>query len=233
MGERATINAAVERLPSHIEWFYILHADDLAKENWLQVNSASIDRASARTAALTASYDVLFPDGQLFAGQDDPDKAPRHIAASHAAVRDTLFMGCWFKISSCCVRVSAFREVGSFREDLPQLGDWEFVLRLFSRGWAIDYLERSLSIYRQLPQSVSSISFRTNRDIRESLSIVHEYRRFLSPWDLCRRHAHFGQLLARRLAASTWRLDRQRFWNGLRLAPTVGSNFWRCLRSQS
>src|SRR4051794_9086989 len=36
-GPWTNVNDTVSRFPSHIQWFFILHQDDLAKPNWLEV----------------------------------------------------------------------------------------------------------------------------------------------------------------------------------------------------
>jgi len=227
-GERMTLNRAAEALPSNVEWFFIIHADDLAKPNWLEVMLRAADAATLNTVALTASYDVLFADGTIQVGENFGEEQKVHIAGTSDAVRDTLVRGCWFKISSCAMRLSAFRELGGFRADLPQFGDWEFVLRLLRRGYSIDYLPLCLSVYRQLPQSVSSVSFQLHRDIREALGIVAEYEKFLTRAELAKRHLWYLYLLARRSGASILSRDLHRFVKGLGLVPAVAANWWRC-----
>src|SRR5262245_37656411 len=44
-GERATVNETVKALPPEVRWFFILHADDLAKPNWLEVMLRGTDQA--------------------------------------------------------------------------------------------------------------------------------------------------------------------------------------------
>jgi GT2 family glycosyltransferase len=231
-GERATINDAVARLPAHVRWFYILHADDLALPNWMEVFGRAMDAAGDRVAALTASYDVLYPDGRIEPGENKGEERKEKIAGTPESIRHTLFAGCWFKISSCCIRVDAFRSVGGFMPDMPQLGDWEFTLRLFREDWGIDYVPLCLSVYRQLPQSVSSISFRTHRDVREGLLILSMYRAFLSPMDLVRRHGYYAGQLSRRVAASLLRGDTTRLSSALALYPSLLRNGLACLTSR-
>src|SRR5262249_47250351 len=37
LGERSTVNAAFKQLRDYYEWIFILHADDVVKENWLDL----------------------------------------------------------------------------------------------------------------------------------------------------------------------------------------------------
>jgi hypothetical protein len=54
---------------------------------------------------------------------------------------------------------------------MPQLGDLEWVVRCLLAGHDISYLPRTLIKYRMVATSVSSVSFRTNRDMKESAYI--------------------------------------------------------------
>ena len=230
-GERTTVNETVEALNADIKWFFILHSDDLAKPNWLEVMLRGIDQAGPKTASFTASYDVLFPDGRLTTGESFGEAAKVIIEGTRGSIRDTLIRGCWFKISSCAIRVSTFRELGGFRPDMPQLGDWEFVLRLFQAGWTIEYIPMCLSVYRQTAYSVSSKSFREHRDVKEALLILNQFQEFLPRRDMARRHAHYLYLLARRAAASAVRGDLHRLRTssvlGMKVAGTLGRDYLR------
>src|SRR4029453_3425840 len=109
----------------------------------------------------------LWPDGRVAVGEDDPGRPVKHIAGSPARVRETLLLGCWWHISGCAIRLRAFDQVGPFDASLPQLGDWDWLLRCLAAGWVVTYVPRALIIYRQTPGGVGSVSFQTDRDIRE------------------------------------------------------------------
>jgi GT2 family glycosyltransferase len=231
-GERTTVNETVDALSGDIAWFFILHADDIAKPNWLEVLLRGIDQAGPKTASFTASYDVLFPDGRIETGENFGEARKVVIEGTPASIRDTLIRGCWFKISSCAIRVSAFRELGGFQPDMPQLGDWEFVLRLFRAGWTIEYIPMCLSVYRQSAQSVSSTSFREHRDVKEALLILDQFKEFLPRPDMAKRHAHYLHILARRAAASIVRGDFNRLRTSSAMSARVASSLCRnCLRA--
>jgi glycosyltransferase involved in cell wall biosynthesis len=217
-GERTTVNDAVRALPSTVHWFFILHADDLSKPNWLDVMLRGIDQAPTRMASLTASYDVLFPDGRVVQGENFGEARKVTVEGTALSVRDTLKQGCWFKISSCAIRVSAFHDLGGFTSDMPQLGDWDFVLKMLRAGWTVEYVPLCLSVYRQTVQSVSSKSFREHGDVKEAMIILDRFREFLSLRDRARRHFYYLYTLARRAGASAVRGDFER----LRLAGAVG-----------
>ncbi|MFO0941596.1 MAG: hypothetical protein U0930_12615 [Pirellulales bacterium] len=65
-----------------------------------------------------------------------------------------------------------FFAVGGFCEDMPQLGDLEWLIRASQAGFDIRYIPRTLIKYRQIGGNVSSVSFKTNRDLRESWVIA-------------------------------------------------------------
>jgi glycosyltransferase involved in cell wall biosynthesis len=221
LGERATVNAAVARIQTTAQWFFILHADDLAEPNWLEVMIRHIDLAEDTVASLTASYSVLRPDGRLQPGENLGETKKVRVKGDQASMRSTLARGCWFKVSSCAIRVSVFRELGGFEADLPQAGDWEFVLRLLQNGWEIQYLPLSLSIYRQSPRSVSSMSFKTHRDVYEGLRIIHHYHSVLSVKELRTRYFFYLAILARRAAVSLLRMEGRRLVQALFLIVRV------------
>ncbi|HML16092.1 MAG TPA: glycosyltransferase family 2 protein [Bryobacteraceae bacterium] len=231
-GERATVNAAVDALPENVDWFFILHADDIAKPNWLEVILRGIDHAPPRTASFTASYDVLFPDGRVEQGENLGEARKVLIEGTPLSIRDTLKRGCWFKISSCAIRVSAFRDVGKFMPNMPQLGDWEFVLRVLRAGLTIEYIPLCLSVYRQTAQGVSSKSFREHRDVKEALVILDQFRDFLPFRDMATRHLYYLRTLARRAGASVVRGDVQRLKTAITVGIHVAASLCNsCLRS--
>ena len=57
------------------------------------------------------------------------------IALPSAALRSTLGRGCWWHISGWAIRLDALDDIGGFNPQLPQLGDWDWLLRCLARGW--------------------------------------------------------------------------------------------------
>jgi hypothetical protein len=113
--------------------------------------------------------------GQIIFGEEYPDRPTILVAGTQQAVADTLDRGCWWHISGCAIRTMAFRQIGDFKPDMPQTGDWEWLLRCLANGSSVLYLPRSTMRYRQYETSVSSISLRQARDIRESLRVFATY----------------------------------------------------------
>ena len=55
---------------------------------------------------------------------------------------------------------------------MPQLGDFEWLLRCLSKGFDIYYLPRTTMLYRQHARSVSTRSFALARDLDERIVIL-------------------------------------------------------------
>jgi len=201
-GERRNVNIALRQLPKHLEWIHILHSDDLAKPHWLATIIRQADSGSSTVASICSSWDNLNGDGSIEPGEDDTSKATVHVDGSAEAIRSTLRKGCWWHISGCAIRLEALRDIGGFAEDLPQTGDWEWLLRCLRSGWAVDYIPQTLIVYRQHGASVSSTSFRDHRDVSESLDVIKSYASYLTTLDVCRLHAARSWVLIRRTGKS-------------------------------
>jgi len=197
-GEYASVNNAVEQLPEDIEWFLIMHADNIAKQGWLAAFLDRIKHASDDVALIGSSYDCLAADGGVRGGEEDSSGRIVTVAGTKGAVADTLRMGCWWHISSCAIRVAAFRKVGGLPKVMQLKGDWDFLLRVLADGWTIEHLPRSLMLYRENPAGSSSITFRRHMDIWETMIVVGRFRWALTSGDLARIHARHVWFVLRR-----------------------------------
>lgn len=173
VGERATCNAAFRRLMAEgVEWCFVLHADDLAKPHWLEsLQKMTLDLNPTLTS-LCSSWDNWLANGSIVPGEDNPQRGIDLVKGTDEAACATLRRGCWWHFSGCAMHLPRFFKVGAFDEKMPQLGDLEWVVRCMLAGQDIAYLPRTLITYRMVPTSVSSVSFRTNRDLRESAYIA-------------------------------------------------------------
>jgi GT2 family glycosyltransferase len=176
LGERSTVNAAFERLRKEYEWILILHADDVVKENWLNLYLQRIEAAEPRVASICSSYDCWDPEAKIIeSGEDDFSRDLETIRGARESVLGTLKAGCWWHISGCAIRVDRFFEIGEFRPHMPQLGDYEWLLRCLKLGYDIEYIPRTTMLYRTHPASVSSSSFRRGQDLIERLELFGAY----------------------------------------------------------
>jgi glycosyltransferase involved in cell wall biosynthesis len=201
VGERATVNSGFAHLGPTVEWAFILHADDVVKSNWLSLYLELIADSSADIASICSSHDEFCPDtGRVYPGEEYPDRQAVLVRGEREAVLNTLRRGCWWFLSGCAIRTAAFRQVGGFKTDMPQLGDWEWLLRCLAKGFSVSYLPRSTLFYRRHAGSVSSESFRIARDIRERLKVFSEYHDlgYLSDVEYRQEMRHLTYQLTRR-----------------------------------
>jgi glycosyltransferase involved in cell wall biosynthesis len=176
LGERRTVNAAFERLRGEYDWIFILHADDVVKGNWLDIYFKRINAAGTRVASICSSYDCWYPDAKkIQPGEDDLSRDLEIIRGNRESVLGTLKAGCWWHISGCAIRVDRFFEIGGFRPHMPQLGDFEWLLRCLKLGYDIEYIPRTTMLYRMHPASVSSNSFKRGQDLSERLELFGIY----------------------------------------------------------
>jgi glycosyltransferase involved in cell wall biosynthesis len=230
-GPWINVNDGIRALPDQIQWFFILHQDDLAKPNWLEVMLRGIDQAPSRTASFTASYDVLFPDGRITPGENLGEARKVVIEGTPLNVRNTLQQGCWWKISSCAIRVSAFWELGGFLPEYLYFSDWDFVLRALRSGWTIEYIPLCLSVFRRSEQCLSSRCFRQHLDVREALLIFEQFREFLAFPYMARVHLFYLYTLARRAGASVLRGDLERLGSASSAGGLVAASLLKNLAS--
>jgi glycosyltransferase involved in cell wall biosynthesis len=231
-GEYVNVNEAVSQFDPEVEWLLIMHADNVAKERWLEVLLARVAEANDKIASICASWDDWMTDGTIHPGENKSLAERTVIAGSPQAVRDTLMKGCWWHISCCAIRVAAYRDVGGLPRGLRLKGDWDFLLRLLSSGWDIEYVPLALMKYRQNPQGSSSLSFRLHSDIKETMQVVRWHCGALSLADSVRLHGSHLRMLARRSGGSALRGHwRRLFWSVPTMFRVVG-NLFLCLPGQ-
>jgi glycosyltransferase involved in cell wall biosynthesis len=191
-GEYRNLNAAVSSLDKDIHWFFIVHADDIVKPNWLDVMVRNIDAAGPSLATITSSWDVLNPDGSITFGESKAELDKLLVPGGRDPVGRMLLRGCWWKITSCCIRTATFVQLNGVDASYSQSGDVDFCLRLLSSGWDLLYIPMSLCVYRVHAQSVTARNRRQNLDLEDDFWI---FKRFI--WSLSQsevRHCYFRKL---------------------------------------
>jgi len=230
VGERANVNRALDDLKvSGTEWVLILHSDDIAKSSWLSTMLSRIDLCDDRVGTICSSWDTLLPDGTVIPGEDDASRSVERIAGGVEAVRNSLRKGCWWHISGCAIRMQTVHEVGVFEPDMAQTGDWEWLLRCLKRGWAVEYIPRTLIEYRQHSRSVSSNSFRKSRDIIESLGIVRKYSDLMSAQELLNFHLRRQRFVILRIGRALIEFRFRRVVHLVAVMGRIGLSFFCCI----
>jgi glycosyltransferase involved in cell wall biosynthesis len=227
-GQWSNVNRALLHLSSSAEWVLLLHADDLAKPNWLECMLSRIRNCGPRVASICASWESLLPDGRVVGGEEQPSRPVEVIDGTWYAVRDTVVKGCWWHISGCAIRLPAFRDIGPFNPDLD-VADWEWLLRCLGRGWQVEYIPRILIQYRQHAASVSSASFLRDRDIQESLALCQRYAPLLSFRQRCEFHLRRATYAIRRFGRAILRRQPKRALVSARSLGLVGASLTRCV----
>jgi glycosyltransferase involved in cell wall biosynthesis len=175
-GERATVNAAFRRMIEENEdWCAILHADDLAKPHWLDSLCSRTSRVASNTVSICSSWDSWYPQKQVIFGEDNEHRDDEIVWGTIESTKGTFSRGCWWHFSGSLMNLNEFEQVGPFLEDMPQLGDFEWLIRALLKGKHITYVPRTLISYRCSEGNVSSVSFRTNRDQKEAIQICQHY----------------------------------------------------------
>ncbi len=219
-GEYVNVNEAVAQFPPDADWFLIMHADNVAKPGWLSTFLDRAAQAGMKIGSICSSWDDWKADGTIVPGEDKSiDKRSVIVGGETAVLRRTLLDGCWWHISSSIIRITAYRDIGGLPRGLRLKGDWDFLLRLQSRGWDIEYVPVTLMKYRESPQGSSSISFRLHGDIREILHVVWWHRWAFTFSDVVRFHMRHLGYMFRRFGGSLFRGNWQRlFWS----VPAMG-----------
>lgn len=231
-GTWGNVNHALATLAARHDWVLLLHDDDLVKPNWLGDMCDQIHACAPTTLSVCSSWDSLNPDGAIVRGEDSA-RPVETVPAGTPSVRSTLLRGCWWHFSGCAIRTSGFLDVGVYDAQYPQCSDQDWMMRGLARGWTIDYIPRTLLVYRQHHASLSSKSFLVHQDLVEQLMLVGRYGRVLSRRESLRFHARLLQFAARRaaraLVGGRWTV----LANALKLAPQCATSWVRTLRDEA
>ncbi|MBV9546239.1 MAG: glycosyltransferase, partial [Chloroflexi bacterium] len=232
LGQQSNVNRALTALQSDADWVLMLHADDMVKQGWLASLLHEIDHADQRVASICTSWDNLFADGSVEPGENDFQGPTRVIHGTRQSVRNTLLSGCWWHISGCAIRTTAFADVGPFDESMPYMADWDWLLRCLEHGWSISYVPRSFVLYRLHERSVAAVSLLADLDISESLRIAGRYAGLLSVRDVAQFHGRRASFALRRMLRALQRRQPSRLRGELTTLASIGQNMRGCLRAQ-
>jgi glycosyltransferase involved in cell wall biosynthesis len=207
-GERRTTNQAFASFRHQFDWIFIIHADDIAKDNWLSELIKLIEREDDGTCfTVWSSYDVLYEEsntvkpgetsGQVHKGGKDMSMIRHYISKVSAS----------WHLSGCAINAELYCRLNGFHENMPQFGDTDFFVRGLLAGYTHVYLASCLTTYRITPGGVSSVSFRTNRDIREIYMLIDAYKPVLDKKGLSAMYKTITKISGRR--AVKWLLRRE------------------------
>lgn len=228
LGQWHNLNRALDLLAKQYDWILILHDDDLVKPHWLERLADRIRECGPEVASICTSWDSLRPNGSIGPGEDDSRRAIECVRGGAQAARDTLLRGCWWHLSGCAVRSEAIRQVGAFDPGLL-VADWDWLIRCLMAGWHIEYIPRTLLIYREHAETVSAESLATHRDIAEQLLLCRRYGSLLTKREAMQFYRRRLTMLARRGAGAMIRARFRRAASAVHLVPTVIASCTRAL----
>jgi len=218
-GTWGNVNHAIATLASRHDWVLLLHDDDMVKPNWLGAMCDRIRACAPSTLTICSSWDSLNPDGATVPGEDDLTKPFETVSGGASSVRGTLLRGCWWHFSGCAIRTRGFLDVGVFDPAYPQCSDQEWLMRGLDRGWDVEYIPRTLLIYRQHHASLSSRSFLVHQDLVEQLKFVERFGSVLSRGESLHFHVRLTQFLLRRAGRAVIGWRPRMLLNAVRLLP--------------
>ena len=231
-GEARDVTDAALSLPSGVEWFCLMHSDNVAKPDWLASILKEVVSAGDRVASVCSSYDSWIPGVKITRGENVFGADSELINGNRATVRETLLRGCWWHHSTAAIRVAALREIGGYLPEFRQYLDWDFLLRLLEAGWNIVYVRRSLMMYREHAESISSRNIYGHFDIWESFKVVRKHQYAFTNVDLLNFHAVRLLQIIRRMASSICRGQGGRLLRAVSLASYVPMSFLLCLKDR-
>jgi len=232
-GTWGNVNHALATLAVRHDWVLLLHDDDLVKPGWLAAMCDRIHACGPTTLSICSSWDSLNPDGATVPGEDDPARPFETVEPGDPSLRSTLLRGCWWHFSGCAIRTQGFLDVGPYDPRYPQCADQDWLMRGLERGWSIDYIPRTLLIYRQHLASLSSRSFLVHQDLIEQLMLADRYGRLLSRHESWRFHLQLVEFAVRRAVRALSRGRWTVLGNALKLMPRCAGSWLRSLRSDA
>src|SRR5437588_7709898 len=174
-GEAGCYRTMTSVLGDDLKWFLILHSDDIALPCFLERNLEILRQCDEQVAAVSSNYYIVGGPSELLAHSPAEDK----IIFRGDAKRDiyhTATVGCWWHISGSLVNKRAWQQFGGRDPALPQVGDWDLMLRWQAAGYRVGHsLIPTTKCRVNQTRSISSRSYTEFRDVRERTKVILEY----------------------------------------------------------
>lgn len=171
LGEAVCYRSMVANLKPDTDWFLILHADDIALPCFLTKNVEIIKRNDERVAAVSSNY-YTFGDGCERLAYSPPEDRVVFRSDADEEIRHSATIGCWWHISGSLVNRKLWEQFGGRSTDLPQVGDWDLILRWQIGGYRVGHSLVPTTKSRIHSLSVSSRSYREFRDLKERTAVI-------------------------------------------------------------
>jgi glycosyltransferase involved in cell wall biosynthesis len=158
-----------------VSWFLILHADDLAEKNFLERNIEIVRRCCSRVASVSSNYWVFGRGTVLKLAHDPPKDVIVWRGGKPNELMHTISVGTWWHISGALVNRAVWEKLGGRDPTLPQLGDWDLMLRWQHNNYIVGHSLIPTTRYRIAAGSVSSRSYLEFGDLHERTLIILRY----------------------------------------------------------
>src|SRR5262245_44491630 len=246
-GEYRNVNSGIAAMPPHIHWVLIMHSDNEALPAWIKVLARECGRVGDKVGTICGSWEYVV-DGKITHQGDQ--RGPNYIEdvpGDAAALKSTLYKGCWWHNGACAIRISAWKDVGGHPQDTPLLGpletlglrrpllpparrlrargDWDTLLRMLSSGYTIRYVGTPLIRYIESHASVSSGSFAWHGDLLEDLQVIRRHQSVLGFGDIISLHWRRLSILMWRFSGAVVRGQWRRAWMAVAAGPAVVTSF--------
>jgi FkbM family methyltransferase len=180
-GEAACYGTMIKVLGDSVEWFLILHSDDIALGSFLRRNLEILTQCNEHVAAVSSNYYVLGRSGEFLAHSPAEDKIIFRGDAKND-IYHTATVGCWWHISGSLINKTVWQEFGGRDPLLPQVGDWDLMLRWQVAGYRVGHsLIATTKCRVNHASSISSQSYTEFRDVRERTKVILDYPAVFSP----------------------------------------------------
>ena len=200
IGERRTTNRAFNQFYGKYDWAFIIHADDIVKKDWLKVLIEHIEKETDPACFTVWSSFDAFHDKKESVDEGDNSGGVLYETKELDRIRDILRkMYCSWHISGAAINIDLFHKLGGFEDSLAQFGDTDFFARGLLAGYKHMYISRTLTLYRIVQGSVSSVSVNTNRDINEIHFLIDKHRNILTKEDVSALYRMVRRLSVRRI----------------------------------
>lgn len=246
-GEYGNVNSGIAAMPPHIQWVLLMHSDNEALPAWIKVLARECGRVDDKVATICGSWEYVVEGKILDQGDQRGPDYIEYVPGDAAALKSSLFKGCWWHNGACAIRVSAWKDVGGHPQDTPLLspleilglrqpllpstrrlrvkGDWDTLLRILSSGYTIRYVGTPLIRYIESHGSVSSGSFAWHGDLLETLQVIRRHQSVLGFGDIISLHWRGLSTLAWRFGGAVVRGRWRRAWMAVVAAPVMVTSF--------
>lgn len=218
LGERKTTNIAFEYFHKTFDWVLVIHADDIAKPKWLSETYSAICGAGENCFTVWSSFDGLDDaTGKITPGDNSGMITTRVREESEIINYISRLYSSWH-ISGAAFNVEYYQKLNGFDVSMAQFGDTDFFVRGLQAGYQDIYLSKTLTYYRTVSLSVSAISNRTNRDIREIYVLIGKFGAQLPKSGLLKMYKTILRLGVRRTLKAARQGNTNMIWANTRVS---------------